>query len=195
MQVLDDQKKEKILTAAAELFAKEPFHKVLLSDVAEAAQVGKGTLYTYFRNKEDLYRAVLSQGFSRLLKLLHERVATDDNDALGNLEIVVGEYVDFASQNPHLFELMRAGPEHSPDCPQREKNRREFSNLIESLIRRGIAAGQFEDPHPELTAKYIPGLLRSIFLGSTDSVERRMLTEHITRFIRQGLMPRESGSR
>lgn len=52
MQVQDEEKRLKILTAAAELFAAQPFHKVCLSDVAEAAAVGKGTLYTYFNNND-----------------------------------------------------------------------------------------------------------------------------------------------
>ena len=74
MQVLDEQKRLKILTAAAELFAFHPFHKVLLSDVAEAAGVGKGTLYTYFANEDDLYLSVLYSGFAQLIERLGQRL-------------------------------------------------------------------------------------------------------------------------
>jgi len=45
MQVMDEKKRIKILSVAAEKFASQPFHKVLLSKVAEAAGVGKGTSY------------------------------------------------------------------------------------------------------------------------------------------------------
>ena len=51
-------KEQRILDTAADLFARQPFHKVLLSDVARVASVGKGTLYLYFKSKEDLYFAV-----------------------------------------------------------------------------------------------------------------------------------------
>lgn len=67
MQITDEQKRVNILAAAAELFASQPFHKVVLSDVAEKAGVGKGTLYIYFKSKEDLYFSVLLGGFSNLV--------------------------------------------------------------------------------------------------------------------------------
>lgn len=192
MQVLDDQKREKILAEAAKLFAAEPFHKVLLSDVAKAAKVGKGTLYTYFKSKEDLYLAVISQGFAQLLTRLRERIATAASDALGNLAILIEEYVNFVFQNPYFSELMRMAPEMTFGRPQSEKNRRELSRLIESLIRQGIAEGEFEDPHPELTTKYLQGLLRSVFTGDMSKVERKVVTEHLTHFIRKGLSRKDS---
>ncbi|MFZ2630569.1 MAG: TetR/AcrR family transcriptional regulator [Desulfosalsimonadaceae bacterium] len=192
MQVLDDQKKETILAAAAKLFASEPFHKVLLSDVAEAAKVGKGTLYTYFKSKEDLYLAVISQGFAQLLTRLRERIVKDAQDALGDLAILIEEYVNFAFKNPYFSELMRTVPEMTFGRPQSEKNGQELSRLIESLIRQGIATGQFTDPHPELTTKYLQGLLRSVFTGDMNKVERKVVTEHITQFIHKGLSRKDS---
>ena len=70
MQVLDQQKREKILRAAGSLFAARPFHKVRLSDVAAEAAVGKGTVYTYFDSKEELYVAVVYLGFEQLVDRL-----------------------------------------------------------------------------------------------------------------------------
>ena len=55
MQRPDEQKRQLIIDTAARFFATQPFHKVRLDDVAAAAQVGKGTLYIYFKSKEDLY--------------------------------------------------------------------------------------------------------------------------------------------
>ena len=78
MQKLDEQKRQKILQCAAELFATRPFHKVLLSDVAEVAEVGKGTVYTYFKNKDDLYLSVLFSGFERLVDQLRQRLEADE---------------------------------------------------------------------------------------------------------------------
>ncbi|MGB9712612.1 MAG: TetR/AcrR family transcriptional regulator [Dissulfurimicrobium hydrothermale] len=100
MQVIDERKRAKILSAAAGLFATQPFHKVLLSDVAKAAEVGKGTLYIYFNSKEDLYISVLYNGFSRLVDRLRERIDEDTHSPAENLEMVIREMVNFAYQNP-----------------------------------------------------------------------------------------------
>jgi len=167
-------------------------HKVHFSYVAKAAKVGKGTLYTYIKNKEDLYLVVISQGFAHLLTRLRERIVKDAQDALGDLAILIEEYVYFAFKNPYFSELMRTVPEMTFGRPQSEKNGQELSRLIESLVRQGIATGQFTDPHPELTTKYLQGLLRSVFTGGMNKVERKVVTEHITQFIRKGLSRKDS---
>ena len=54
-----DDKRERLLAAAAAVFAERDFHRVQVSDVAERAGVGKGTVYLYFPTKDDLHRAAL----------------------------------------------------------------------------------------------------------------------------------------
>lgn len=188
MQVLDEQKRLKILGAASELFAANPFHKVILSDVAQAAGVGKGTLYTYFKNKDDLYLSVLYSGFADLVERMRDRLNQTRISPTENLETVIREMVRFAFQNPHIFELMRTIPQRSVRMEARWQNKRkELKELIESVIRRGIVEGVFSDPHPELTARFIPGLVRSILMENPQNVDARTLTRHIQRFILSGL--------
>ena len=160
MQVLDEQKRLKIITAAAELFAAQPFHKVLLSEVAEAAGVGKGTLYTYFKSKEDLYLSVLYSGFAELIERMQHRLNQKQLGPMENLEAAIREMVQFAYHNPHMFELTRTVPwRRMIDNAQWDNKRNELRTLIESIIRSGIACGEFIDPRPELTARFIPGLV------------------------------------
>ena len=192
MQVLDEQKRLKILGAASELFAANPFHKVILSDVAQAAGVGKGTLYTYFKNKDDLYLSVLYSGFADLVERMRGRLNQTRISPTENLETVIREMVRFAFQNPHIFELMRTIPRRSVRMEARWQNKRkELKELIESVIRRGIVEGVFSDPHPELTARFIPGLVRSILMENPQNVDARTLTAHIQRFILSGLENRD----
>ncbi len=192
MQVLDDQKRMKILATAAELFAAHPFHKVLLSDVAEAAGVGKGTLYIYFKNKEDLYLSVLYSGFAQLVERMQRRLNQTQLGPMENLEAAIREMVHFAYQNPHMFELMRTVPWRSViDNADWKSKRNELKTLVESIIRRGIAYGEFIDPHPDLTARFIPGLVRSILIEDPQSIDAQTLTEHILRFVRAGLVNRD----
>ena len=192
MQVLDKQKRLKIMAAAAELFAAQPFHKVLLSEVAEAAGVGKGTLYIYFKNKEDLYLSVLYSGFAELIERMQRRLDKNQFGPTENLESAIREMVQFAYQNPHMFDLMRTGPWRSlMDSVQWDSKRNELRALIESIIRSGIACGEFIDPRPELTARFIPGLVRSVLVESPQSIDARALTEHIIGFVRAGLVNRK----
>ncbi len=189
MQVMDEKKRSKILAAAAELFATQPFHRVLLSDVAETAGVGKGTLYVYFKNKDDLYWSVLFSGSNQLLARLRQKTDHNGSGATENLGTIIRELVGFAYQNPHMFELMRTITWHQANNSDRwNKHRMEFRELIESVIRKGIECGEFYDPHPELTARFIPSLVRSVMIEGAKSVDQHMLADHIVRFTRSALL-------
>lgn len=184
MQVQDEEKRRKILAAAARMFAVQPFHKVLLSGVAEAAGVGKGTLYTYFKNKEDLYFSVLQTGFADLVARLRVQIDEESHSPQENLEVVVREIVGFAYRAPHHAEVMRTvSGSNAKASAKWGAERRELKGLIESVIRRGVAQGEFEDPHPELTTRFITGCVRSVMVDGIEAVDASTLTDHVLRFV------------
>lgn len=193
MQVMDEHKRLRILTAAAERFASQPFHKVLLSDVAEAAGVGKGTLYIYFKSKEDLYLSVLYSGFTRLVEHLRSQMNGGAQGPAENLEMAIREIVHFAYENPYLFELMRTtSGREAISHSDWGKKRMELKSLLESIIRQGIRQGEFTDAHPELTARFIPGLVRSVMIEAAPLVDQQTLTAHIFHFVKAALTSREA---
>ena len=61
MQVKKEEKREKILKAAMELFAEKGFENVTTMEIASKASVGKGTLYTYFQSKEEIFFRVVQK--------------------------------------------------------------------------------------------------------------------------------------
>jgi AcrR family transcriptional regulator len=184
MQILDHEKRNKILQAAGELFASRPFHKVLLSDVAATAAVGKGTLYIYFKNKEELYLAVLYDGLERLAD--HVRQCLDSDETRSpeeTLEMVVRDLVDQSFENPHLLELIRSVQVPLEGRVFLDQKRHELTDRIEAVICRGVRIGRFSDPHPGVTARFVPGLIRSVLLDGVAGQDRQVVTEHILRFL------------
>lgn len=61
---LKDQRRDAILAAARALFCKEPFESIAMTELAAAAGLAKGTLYLYFRTKEEIFLALLARGYS-----------------------------------------------------------------------------------------------------------------------------------
>src|SRR5213078_3920681 len=129
MQRPDEKKRQLIAATAARLFATRPFHKVKLDDVAAAAGVGKGTLYIYFKSKEDLYFWLIHDAFAKLVEQLSAQLADGALSPMQSLERIVAELVKFGFDNPQLFELMRsAGPIIKDDRWQHK--RKELAALI-----------------------------------------------------------------
>ena len=185
MQRPNEKKRRKITDTAAKLFATRPFHKVRLDDVAAAAQVGKGTLYVYFKSKDDLYRSLVHDGLSRLVDQLNDETG-DDIPAEQALEAIVRGLVRFAFDHPYLFELGRLlGPLKGTN--KLAAKRRELVALIERTLRRGVELRVWQDARPELTAVFIPGFVRSAMLYGPAGLDEETLAKHILRVLRHGL--------
>jgi AcrR family transcriptional regulator len=189
VQTLSEEKRQKILAAAGELFASRPFHKVLLSDVAAAAGVGKGTVYVYFKSKEDLYLALLYQAFENVMDQLQQLLDVAElRPPREALEIVVRASVDYSCRHPHLLELMRSVQIEADCSAQWRQKREELIELIEAILHRGIELGQFCDPHPDLTARFVPALIRSALLDGGAPQDPQVVSGHILRFLEGALL-------
>lgn len=74
----DEAKPMRIMAAAERLLTSRQFHEIEMDDIAKAARVSKGTLYLYFKDKEDLLRKTVTSGVDELCELIVSRVAADD---------------------------------------------------------------------------------------------------------------------
>ena len=192
MQRPDEKKRRLIAQTAARLFATRPFHKVKLDDVAAAAKVGKGTLYIYFPSKEDLYFSLIYDGFEALVDGLTASLGRGDLPPREAMRRIVRELTRFAFAHPHLFELVRSAGAVMTRGKFPAK-RRELTDLIERTIRRGNAAGEFDDPHPEITALTVPGYVRSIMVFGPKGLEEEIVAGQIERLIERGIGRNEKG--
>ena len=190
MQRPDEKKRRDIIDAAAKLFATRPFHEVRLEDVAAAAHVGKGTVYIYFQNKEELYSSLRREGFAAVVDRLNQQIDSDAASAWEVLRSIVRELVSFAKGHPYFFQLMRDGLHPKRDQAILEK-RTELAKLIERTIRRGIRSGEMCDPHPQLTAQFIPSLVRSAMIFGPSDLSADIISNHILRILGSGLARRE----
>ena len=75
MRTKTPQQADKMLDAASRLFATSRFHEVRMEDIAAEAEVGKGTLYRYFMDKDELYFALLTRASRQFLCRLEQSVA------------------------------------------------------------------------------------------------------------------------
>jgi AcrR family transcriptional regulator len=122
-----DEKKEKIAIKALELFLTQGYQNVSISDLQNALNMGRGTMYYYFKDKEDLFFYVMTQYFitpkrhcmrqpdniltsqmiTEMLKYLHglEEVAANFDNKNVNTSGVVTLYYTAYLQFPHLYKL------------------------------------------------------------------------------------------
>jgi AcrR family transcriptional regulator len=188
MQRPSEEKRRLIERSAAKLFASRPYHEVKLDDVAADARIGKGTLYVYFKSKEDLYFSLIHDAFSASVERLEAQLSDRSGSAVEALRAIVSELVAFGFQHPQLFELMRHAGAPALDDARWVVKRAALTKLIHDTIVRGVRRGELIDAHPELTSQCVPGLVRSILLFGPRGVDQGTVTEHVIGLVEHGLL-------
>jgi AcrR family transcriptional regulator len=150
---------DKMLDAAAKLFGTQRFHEVRMEDIAAEAAVGKGTLYRYFNDKEELYMALLERSSQQIVERMQD-VLGHAHGARARLEALVGAIIDFFDEQPHLLDLIqRAEVLRGPTFPWQQA-RTEFKLLLQSVFKEGKEQGEFIIPDPELAGMMLSAGLR-----------------------------------
>lgn len=130
---------------------------------------------------------ILLRGFSQLLERMHSTLADSGASPEQQLTDVVREMVLHLQRKSHMTELLRGAYIGYPTDGEWADKRAELRGLIESVIRRGVEQGVFQDDHPELTAQYIPGMLRAVSLHRPAMDDAETVSRHAADFILQGL--------
>ncbi|MBM4270854.1 MAG: TetR/AcrR family transcriptional regulator [Deltaproteobacteria bacterium] len=74
------RQRQEMLSAALELFSEKGYHNVPMHEIAEKAEFAIGTLYKFFRNKEDLYRTLILENTDRFHEALTKALEETDDE-------------------------------------------------------------------------------------------------------------------
>jgi AcrR family transcriptional regulator len=154
---------DKILSAATRLFGTQRFHEVRMEDIAGEAEVGKGTLYRYFADKEELYRAMLGRSSGRFLRRM-EGIVAGRGTARARLEALVAAVIDEFDAEPHLLDLIQRAEVMAAAgaaFPWRESRER-MPELVRRLFEEAEQEGAFAVRDPEVAVWLLLGGLRAI---------------------------------
>jgi AcrR family transcriptional regulator len=97
-----EQRKNLIVEAAERIIFSKGYDDATLDDIAEKAELSKGTLYLYFKNKEELYLAVLLRGFDILHGMFQEAVRQNVK-GIERLLAIGRAYIRFYHEHHHYF--------------------------------------------------------------------------------------------
>jgi AcrR family transcriptional regulator len=152
---------DRILRAAGELFATQHFHEVRMDDIALRADVGKGTLYRYFSDKDELYLALVGRASKELLQRMTDGLGRCREPKV-QLQTAIAAILDFFDERPHLFDLIqRAEVLQGPGFVWRE-TRQQLIETMTNLFQKLQAQGGFAIADPTLSALLLLGGLRTV---------------------------------
>jgi AcrR family transcriptional regulator len=154
MPEVQDLKKEKkrktIIRASLRVFSRKGYEATALDEVAREARLAKGTLYLYFKDKEDLYFQVMLSVLERLEASVAKQISASQNP-LEKLAAVARAQIGFFADNPSYFRLFMVAfnPEmatiHKKFLDPFFEKRRRLDEYLQGLVEEGKKKGQIRN--------------------------------------------------
>lgn len=151
------------------VFAKEGFYNAKVSEIAELAGVADGTIYLYFKSKDDLLIQLFEDRVERINEKVRAAIASTEK-ATARLELLIGLYFDFIADDRALAEVITVELRQSSKFIKEYKNPKfaDFLRIVGSLIEDGQKRG-------ELRSDVAPPLVARALFGSLDEIARAHL--------------------
>ena len=142
-----DARPQELLAAALDLFVERGFASTRLEDVARRAGVSKGTLYLYFTNKEELFKAVVRDSIVPVIGAAEDIIAGFEGHSADLLRSVMGDWWQRlgATKASGISKLVMAEAGNFPDiaCFYQEEVIARGTNMISSMLVRAVERGEF----------------------------------------------------
>ncbi len=171
-----EEKYKTILKAAKGVFAKEGFYNSKVSEIAKEARVADGTIYLYFKNKEDILISLFEEELTRIIKLVKEELekVSDPRDKLRRFCDI---HLNMAEEDRTLAEVIQVELRQSNKFMREYKNKYflAYLKIIADIIDEGKVSGLFKQ---EIRSDVVA---RMVF-GSLDEISTYWVTTKRKRF-------------
>ncbi len=161
-----EMRKQRILTGALDVFKLKGLEGATMDEIANQSGFGKATLYYYFKSKEDVFSAILENGWINIWESLEPIIADQKSPRQAFINLLI-KIAEIAQDRPGLFEFLFNAPKaiKLENQPWKEYQHRLYG-VIQGLLEDGVKAGEFPKINPELMFKALGGLFMGlVFMG------------------------------
>ena len=180
-----DRRRHEIFNAAVQLFAEKGFNETSMREIAEAAGMGKSSLYDYFETKDEILIWYFEDEISDMAVMARE-IASQPLPAIEKLRQILHKQLEFLLANKEFylklsFEIQRLGAESQRRI---QIKRHEYQDLLRSLIEQGILEGAFRQVDTLLATRILLTALTPVaFTSRPTGTPEQMLDEAFNLFL------------
>lgn len=171
-----EEKYRMILNAAKHVFAMEGFYNSKVSEIAREAHVADGTIYLYFKNKDDILISLFEEELNRIITTVKSRLE-NITDPREKIITFCDNHLTMIETDRALAEVIQVELRQSNKFMREYKNKHflAYLNIIADIVAQGQEQGLFRvDLKPEICARVI--------FGSLDELSTYLVTARRKRF-------------
>lgn len=195
-----DERREQILDCALEVFARKGFHDASIADICARAQIGRGTLYQYFKDKRDVLAALIDRIVLQVIRAVEEWTPLDVPPdmpwtAADNVAFIEGRchqimQVVFAdTDTASLILRMARSTGFVRDTLARIDDH--VVGAIEADVRTGLERGLLRPFEPHIVAQFIVGGIEKLVVSALDdgrAPDIARITREIAELVSSGIL-------
>lgn len=160
-------RRNQILDAARKLLLSSGIDNISISKISKEAQLGVGTIYFYYKNKDEIFIALQEEGLSFLFIVI-EQISNQDLAPDEKIRKIAQAYYDFRYNQEeyyHIINYFLSSPKVF--FPEAQKNQIDMSGskilvIIEQAVKEGIEANLFEEADPKKFSIMLWGTLHGL---------------------------------
>ncbi len=148
------ERKADIIKAAGRLFKKKEYEKATMQDVMDALGIAKGTIYHYFKSKEDLLEAVIEDIVDQYIGQMQALAKEAEGDALQKMQQLI-QKGRIAEENQNILEYLHKPGNYAMHCRLLAAIILKQAPLYAEVIEQGCKEGIFKTEAPLECAEFI----------------------------------------
>lgn len=151
--IVKDEQRENIIKVASEVFGKLGYRKATLEQICQSMGKVKSFIYYYFKNKEELFEAVVDTEVN-LLKSEFDQIVTSTRPASEKLREYTRKRMSLIFQLANYFELTSNGMPVNSELTERLRRKYDQREIehIRMILQQGTESGEFGLKHVELAS-------------------------------------------
>ena len=188
--------KDSILKAAQEIFSKYGYKKTTLDDIARYIGKGKSALYYYYKNKEEIFHAVLEYEVNQLRDELFNVLAAENNPQ-DKLRRYILKRMELFHNMVNFYGAIQQ--EYLENLSVIERIRRQYDEqeleMISEIIKTGVDQGKFVSKNISLTASAIISAMKGFEYDFSKEKNMQKVENDIDKLLDilfYGLVPRKN---
>lgn len=159
-----EEKSLRILDAAIRIFARKGFYNSTIADVAKVAEVAEGTIYLYFKNKDDLLISIFEHSMDLFIAEAQKELegVTDPKE---KLQRFIALHLKLVQKNPELAQVLQIELRQSSKFMKEYEAGKliDYLNVVRGILEDGQAQGVFRKGLE-------PRILRRAIFGCIDEL-------------------------
>lgn len=168
----DNDKHARIIEAAIRVFANKGFHNSKVADVAREADVADGTIYLYFKSKDDLLICVFEDIMRVLIEAVRSRLQ-EMTDPVDKVKTFIRVHLELVAENPELAQVVQLELRQSSKFMKEYRPERffEYLSVLRDILEEGKRTGAFR-------SEVKPAVIQRAIFGAIDEMALEWVLMH-----------------